>query len=132
MKFMFKDRTYTLPASRGPHLADIQFLYPLDSSSVLLKLSQKVFKEMILQFLQMRNLHGLPNGQSHLAEVDISLRSARVAVESEALEAASAATFGRTLLDMHSMHISSGGTLNSTIGSNHTTTSGIVARVDLP
>lgn len=71
------------------------------------------------------------NGQSSLVEVEISARSARVVVESTALASASAVSFGRTLLDMNSLYISSAGTLNATIDANATATGGIIARVDL-
>ncbi|KAJ6090032.1 hypothetical protein N7467_005248 [Penicillium canescens] len=71
------------------------------------------------------------NGQSSLIEVDISARNARVVVESAALASASAVSFGRTLLDMNSLYVSSAGTLNATNGANATATGGIIARVDL-
>jgi hypothetical protein len=71
------------------------------------------------------------NGQSSLVEVDISAKRARVVVASTALASASAVSFGRTLLDNHSLYISSAGVLNDTIGANTTATGGIVARVDL-
>ncbi|KAJ5323127.1 hypothetical protein N7452_011416 [Penicillium brevicompactum] len=71
------------------------------------------------------------NGHSKLVEVDIAARYAQVVVESSFLASASAVTLGRTLLDRNSVYVSSAGILDPSVGKNHTSTGGIVARVDI-
>ncbi|KAJ5348325.1 uncharacterized protein N7506_001578 [Penicillium brevicompactum] len=70
------------------------------------------------------------NGHSHLVEVDINRKTAKVVVDSTYLASASAVSFGRTQLDRNSLYISSAGVLNPAKPGNHTV-GGIVARVDL-